>query len=613
MYILGLSAYYHDSAAALLKDGEIVAAVQEERFTRIKQDSGFPKHAIAYCLERAGITYDELEAIVFYDDPTLKFKRILKTYVDFFPKSIPFVFQSLPIWLTKKLYWKSNLMDDFKEAFGVIIPKGKIKNTTHHHSHAASAFFSSPYQEAAVLVLDGVGEFDTASIWSGKDNKLTKIESIEFPHSIGLLYSAITSYIGFKVNSGEYKVMGLAPYGEPKYVDLIKKELIDIHENGLFSLNMDYFDFAFTNHMTNNKFHELFGRPPREPETQIGQFEMDIARSIQDVTEEVVLKLAKYVKQKSGLDSLCLAGGVALNCVANGKLMRNNLFSGIWIQPAAGDAGGSLGAAQSYYYESLKNPRIADGVTDSMQGAYLGPDFSERDIVDYLDSVGAVYTHYDDFAELLENVTDYLVNEKVIGWHQGRMEFGPRSLGARSILGDPRSQSMQTTMNLKIKYRESFRPFAPSILKERVSDFFQIQSDSPYMLMVAPIQESLVIKMTDEQDKLFGIDKLKVKRSSLPAITHVDYSARIQTVDGSTNPKYYQLLKLFDKKTGCPVLVNTSFNVRGEPIVCSPEDSYRCFMRTEMDVLVIGDFVLLKEAQPELKDDSDWRQEFQLD
>ncbi|PLA75543.1 hypothetical protein CYQ88_00835 [Hydrogenovibrio sp. SC-1] len=613
MYILGVSAYYHDSAAAILRNDEIIAAAQEERFTRIKQDSGFPKNAILYCLAEAGISLDQVDAIVFYDDPSLKFKRILKTYVNFFPKSLPFVFKSLPIWLTKKLYWKSNLIQSFRQELGVDVPKEKIKNTTHHHSHAASAFYSSPFNKAAVLVLDGVGEFETTTLWKGEGNKLTKIESVEFPHSIGLLYSAITSYIGFKVNSGEYKVMGLAPYGRPKYVDLIKNEIVNVSEDGTFQLDMDYFDFPFANHMTNTKFHKLFGRPPREPETEISQFEMDVARSIQDVTEEIVIKLARSAKKLSGLENICLAGGVALNCVANGKLLRENIFNNIWIQPAAGDAGGALGAAQWYCYEEAGNPRVADDKSDSMKGSYLGPSFSKTDIAEYLDSVDAVYTYYDDFSSLLDCVSDGLADEKVIGWHQGRMEFGPRSLGNRSILGDPRSQKMQTVMNLKIKYRESFRPFAPSVLREKVSDYFQIDVDSPYMLLVAPIKEDLTIKMSEEEQNLFGIEQLRVNRSTIPAVTHVDYSARIQTVHPETNSRYYSLIKAFEEKTGCSVVVNTSFNVRGEPIVCTPEDSYRCFMRTEMDILVIGDYVLLKENQPKLENDTNWKEEFQLD
>lgn len=613
MYVLGISAFYHDSAAAILKDGEIIGAAQEERFTRIKQDAGFPVQAIQYCLDEAHIELKDVGAIVFYDDPSLKFKRIIRTYVDYFPKSVPFAFKSLPVWLTKKLYWKTNLVECFKESFGVNISKNLIHNTTHHHSHAASAFYSSPYEEAAVLVLDGVGEFDTATLWHGKANGLTKQQSIEFPHSIGLLYSAMTSYIGFKVNSGEYKVMGLAPYGEPKYVDLIKKELIHISEDGTFELDMSYFDFPYANNMTSDKLHNLFGRPPREAETEVSQFEMDIARSIQDVTEEVVILLAKNAKKLTGTDSLCLAGGVALNCVANGKLLKENVFDKIWIQPAAGDAGGALGAAQYYYYEQLDNSREVDGVTDAMKGSYLGPEYSDQEILDYLDKIGAIYSHFDEFEGLLDKLTDELAAEKVIGWHQGRMEFGPRSLGARSILGDARSQKMQTTMNLKIKYRESFRPFAPSVLKEKVSDYFEINVESPYMLMVAPIKESLTVRMSDQEQSLFGIDKLNVKRSSIPAVTHVDYSARIQTVSRDTNQKYYDLIKMFGAKTGSAVLVNTSFNVRGEPIVCTPEDSYRCFMRTEMDVLVIGNYLLLKEQQPKLEGDSNWREEFQLD
>ncbi|WP_415397872.1 carbamoyltransferase [Sulfurimonas sp. CS5] len=613
MYILGISAFYHDSAATLIKDGEIIAAAQEERFTRIKQDASFPKNAIAFCLDNCNINLDDIEKIVFYDDPKLKFKRILTTYVDFFPKSILFIFKSLPIWLTKKLYWKQNLINDFKINFKINIDESKILNTTHHRSHAASAFFASPYEDSAVLVLDGVGEFETTTLWHGKKNKLTQIKNLKFPHSIGLLYSAITYYTGFKVNSGEYKVMGLAPYGEPKYVETIKNSLITINENGTFKLDMSYFDFATGSKMTNDKFHKLFGQEPREEETEIGQFEMDMARSIQDVAEEVMLKLSNYIKEETKSDNLCLAGGVALNCVGNGKILKANIFKHIWIQPAAGDAGGSLGAALNYYFDILENKRIVDNKNDSMKGSYLGPEFSEQDIESYLNSIDADFIKYDNINELIEVVSTALSEEKIIGWHQGKMEFGPRSLGGRSILGDPRSQEMQKTMNLKIKYRESFRPFAPSVLREKVSDYFELDVDSPYMLLVAPINKSMIIKMSDNEEKLFGIEKLNIKRSTIPAVTHVDYSARVQTVHSETNPKYHMLLESFYKKTGCPVLVNTSFNVRGEPIVCTPEDSYRCFMRTEMDMLVINNYVMLKNKQPNYQDKGNWQEEFKLD
>ncbi len=613
MYILGISAFYHDSAATLIQDGEIVAAAQEERFTRIKQDASFPKNAIGFCLDSIDINIGDINKIIFYDDPQLKFKRILTTYVDFFPKSIPFIFKSLPIWLTKKLYWKSNLIDDFKDNFNFNIAKEKILNTTHHRSHAASAFFASPYDDSAVLVLDGVGEFETTTLWHGKDNKLKQIKNLKFPHSVGLLYSAITYYTGFKVNSGEYKVMGLAPYGEPKYVETIKNNLIKIDNDGTFELDMSYFDFATGNKMTNNKFNKLFGQGPRVEETEIGQFEMDMARSIQDVVEEVMLKLSNYIQKETNSNNLCLAGGVALNCVGNGKILKANIFENIWIQPAAGDAGGSLGAALDYYYDTLNNERIVDNKNDFMKGSYLGPEASEEEIEIFLKSINANFIKYDGIDELIEVVSDALSNEKVIGWHQGKMEFGPRSLGGRSILGDPRSQEMQKTMNLKIKYRESFRPFAPSVLRENVSEYFEIDINSPYMLLVAPINKSMISKMSDDENKLFGIEKLNIKRSTIPAVTHVDYSARVQTVHNETNPKYHKLLKSFYKKTGCPVLVNTSFNVRGEPIVCTPEDSYRCFMRTEMDLLVINNYVMLKDKQPNYQDKGNWQEEFKLD
>ena len=613
MYILGISAFYHDSAATLIKNGEIMAAAQEERFTRINQDSSFPKNAIHFCLNSCSINLNDVEKIIFYDDPQLKFKRILTTYVDFFPKSIPFISKSLPIWLTKKLYWKKNLIHNFRINFNIHIKKDKISNSTHHRSHAASAFFASPYEESAVLVLDGVGEFETTTLWHGKGNKLKQIKSLNFPHSLGLLYSAITYYTGFKVNSGEYKVMGLAPYGEPKYVEIIKNNLITINDDGTFKLDMSYFDFATGTKMTNDKFHNLFGQDPRIEETEISQFEMDMAKSIQDVAEDVILKLANHLRKETDSNNLCLAGGVALNCVGNGKILKANVFENIWIQPAAGDAGGSLGAALDYYYDTLNNERIADNKNDFMKGSYLGPESSEKEIETYLKSISANFIKYDDIDELIEVVSGALSDEKVIGWHQGKMEFGPRSLGGRSILGDPRSQEMQRTMNLKIKYRESFRPFAPSVLREYVSEYFDLDVDSPYMLLVAPIKKSIIIEMSDDEDKLFGIEKLNIKRSPLPAVTHVDYSARVQTVHKETNHIYHSLLESFYKKTDCPVLVNTSFNVRGEPIVCTPEDSYRCFMRTEIDLLVINNYVMLKDKQPNYKDKGNWQEEFKLD
>lgn len=614
LYILGISAYYHDSAATLISGDTIIAAAQEERFTRIKQDSSFPINAILYCLKTVNITMNEIDQVVFYDDPSIKFQRIKKTYVDFFPKSIPFIFKSLPIWLTNKRYWKENLIKEFKKHFNIVLPANKIANTLHHRSHAASAFFPSPFDDAAILVLDGVGEFDTTSLWVGEGNQLTKIESIEFPHSLGLLYSAITYYIGFKVNSGEYKVMGLAPYGEPRYAKLIKQHLINIQENGTFTLNMKYFDFPTGDHMTNEHFNKLFKKEPRTPESQLTQFEMDMARSIQDVTEEVVIKLAKWALDQTGKKNLCLAGGVALNCVANGKILQEKIYNNIWIQPAAGDAGGSLGAALDYYYHTLGNKRnIISTRLDSMQGAYLGPEFSDKEIEEYLSSMGAKYIKYQNFKELADVVSNEILNDKIIGWHQGRMEFGPRALGNRSIIGNPKSTAMQSIMNLKIKYRESFRPFAPSVLADKVQEWFDIDADSPYMMLVAPVKESKRIPMTKAEEELFGIEKLNIPRSEIPSVTHIDYSARIQTVHESTNPRYYNLIKQYEEKSGCPILINTSFNVRGEPIVCTPEDSYKCFMRTEMDVLVIGNYVMYKAEQPYYHDDQKWKEEFQLD
>jgi len=614
MYILGISCWYHDSAATLIADNKIIAAVQEERFTRIKQDSSFPKNSIKFCLKEAKISINEIDKVVFYDDPAVKFKRILNTYADFFPQSLPFIFRSLPIWLTNKLYWKNNLLKEFKKEFSFDLGTEKICNILHHRSHAASAFFPSPFVEAVIIVIDGVGEFDTTSIWKGSKNKITKIKSIKFPHSLGLLYSAITYYTGFKVNSGEYKVMGLAPYGEPKYVTIIKKHLIDIKEDGTFTLNMKYFDFATGKKMINDNFHQLFGKAPRKAESELTQFEMDMARSIQDITEEVIIKLAKAAQKETGIENLCLAGGVALNCVANGKIVKEKIFDNIWIQPAAGDAGGSLGASLDYYFDTLNNNRnLNTNQFDMMQGSYLGPSFNDKEIESYLNSVNAKFQKIDSFDKLIDVISDQLVEEKVIGWHQDRMEFGPRSLGNRSIIGDSRSTKMQSTMNLKIKYRESFRPFAPSILSEDVSDWFDLRDNSPYMLLVAQVNNKRIFKMTETQNKLFGIEKLNIPRSEIPAVTHVDYSARVQTVHKETNSKYYDLINAFKKKTGCPVIVNTSFNVRGEPIVCTPEDSYKCFMRTEIDVLVINNYVLYKKEQPKYDDIDDWKNEFKLD
>ena len=610
--ILGISAYYHDSAAALLRDGEIVAAAQEERFSRKKHDARFPENAIRYCLDEAGISLADVDEVVFYDKPLVKFERLLETYLAYSPKGIRSFIAAMPIWLKEKLYLKSTLKRELA-SLGEIkkteLPK--LLFTEHHQSHAASAFFPSPYKKAAVMCLDGVGEWSTTTVWVGDGNTLKASWEIDFPHSLGLLYSAFTYYTGFRVNSGEYKLMGLAPYGEPKYVDLILDNLLDLKEDGTFRLNMQYFNYCTGLTMTNKKFDELFGAPPRKPEGEITQREMDIAASIQKVTEEVVLRLAKTVRKETGCEYLCLAGGVALNCVSNGKLLRAGVFDDIWVQPAAGDAGGALGAALAVWYSLHEGERKVNGA-DSMRGSYLGPRFKQNDIKAQLDKAGAVYKVLDD-EELMPQLAEILDSEKVVGWFQGRMEFGPRALGGRSIIGDPRSKKMQSVMNLKIKYRESFRPFAPSVLHDDVEKYFIQNKPSPYMLMVAPVTEDIRISMTEEQNKLFGIEKLNVPRSELPAITHVDYSARIQTIHPETNPRYYDLISAFKERTGCGVVVNTSFNVRGEPIVCTPEDAYRCFMRTEMDYLVIENFLLSKPDQPKVEKDESWMEEFELD
>ena len=611
--ILGISAFYHDSAAALVRDGYIVAAAQEERFSRKKHDARFPRHAIRYCLQEAGMRLQDIDHVVFYDKPLVKFERLLETYLAYAPKGFRSFLASMPVWLKEKLYLKHLLRKELSELGGIEPDRlPPLLFNEHHQSHAASAFFPSPFERAAVMCLDGVGEWATSSVWQGEGNRLTPLWEIDFPHSLGLLYSAFTYYTGFKVNSGEYKLMGLAPYGEPKYIDTILDHLLDLKEDGSFRLNMAYFNYATGLTMTNGRFDELFGGPPRQPESPLEQRHMDLAKSIQVVTEEIVLRLARTVHEETGNDHLCLAGGVALNCVANGRIQREGPFKDIWIQPAAGDAGGALGAALSAWHQYLEQPRALDGGLDAMQGAYLGPRFDNTAVRAYLDRIGAKYTHLED-EPLFERVADILAAENVVGWMQGRMEFGPRALGGRSILGDPRSTKMQSVMNLKIKYRESFRPFAPSVRFERVSEFFAHRGPSPYMLITAPVQESIRIPMTAEQQALFGIDKLNVPRSSLPAITHVDYSARIQTVHRETNPRYYALIEAFERKTGCPVLVNTSFNVRGEPIVCTPEDAYRCFMRTEMDYLVIENFLLDKRQQPAQAKDESWKTEFELD
>jgi carbamoyltransferase len=614
MNILGLSAYYHDSAACLVRDGDIVAAAQEERFTRKKHDAGFPRRAVEYCLREGGLRLADVDAVVFYDKPLLKFERILETYFAFAPRGLASFRTAIPVWVKEKLLQKRVLRDALAEVAGdegsTRIPE--LLFTEHHESHAASAFFPSPYAEAAVLCLDGVGEWATTSAWVGKGNTLTPLWEIPFPHSLGLLYSAFTYYTGFKVNSGEYKVMGLAPYGRPTFVQRIYDELIDVKEDGTFRLNMQHFEYCTGLRMTSRSFDRVFGGPPRQPESQLTQREMDLARSVQEVTEEIMLRLARSMHRETGMRHLCLAGGVALNCVGNGRLLREGPFDGIWIQPAAGDAGGALGAALNVWYQLQGSPRTPDPCRDSMKGSYLGPDFSDDEIRAFLESEGAPYTACDD-DDLYQSVAASLAEGKVVGWFRGRMEFGPRALGARSILGDARNTTMQSVMNLKIKYRESFRPFAPSVLRERVSDYFEMDADSPYMLLVAPVSEDRRIAGSADRSDLWGIDLLNVPRSDIPAVTHVDYSARVQTVHEDTNPGYYRLIKAFEARTGCPVIVNTSFNVRGEPIVGSPRDAYRCFMRTEMDVLVLGNAVLHKDRQAPLVEDTAWREEFALD
>ncbi|MCF6303652.1 MAG: carbamoyltransferase [Devosiaceae bacterium] len=610
---LGISAYYHDSAAALVIDAQVVAAAQEERFTRIKHDPSFPAKAIEFCLKESELKLEDLDAVVFYDKPLIKFERLLETYLADTPKGFRSFILAMPVWLKEKLYLKAVLKRELSAVFGIDkcqLPK--LLFTEHHQSHAASAFFPSPFKKAAVLCIDGVGEWATTSVWQGENNSLTPLWEIDFPHSLGLLYSAFTYYAGFKVNSGEYKLMGLAPYGEPKYVDTILENLIDIKDDGTFRLNMKYFNYVTGLTMTNKHFNKLFGGPPRKAESEISQKEMDMARSIQVVTEEIVLKLANTIHKETGNDYLCLAGGVALNCVANGRLLREGPFKDIWIQPAAGDAGGAVGAALGVAHQYFGLTREADDKHDQMHGSYLGPTFKNDEICQELDKLGACYEKLND-NELYPKLADILADENVVGWFQGRMEFGPRALGGRSIIGDARSQKMQSVMNLKIKYRESFRPFAPSVLAEHVSEYFQLDRPSPYMLIVAEINDNRRIHMSEAEQQLFGIEKLKVARSDLPAITHVDYSARIQTIHKETNPRFHELIKQFHAKTSTAVIVNTSFNVRGEPIVCTPEDAYRCFMRTEMDYLALENILLKKDDQPEWKEKPDWRNEFELD
>jgi carbamoyltransferase len=604
-YILGISAFYHDSAACLLRDGEIIAAGQEERFTRKKGDASFPRQSVAYCLQAGGITVKDLTHVGFYDKPILKFERILETYLGTAPSGLRSFLLAGPLWIKEKLFTDRQLREDLGY-------DGDILYAEHHESHAASAFFPSPFQEAAFLTMDGVGEWATTSFGVGRDNDIEILKEIHWPDSLGLLYSAFTYYTGFKVNSGEYKVMGLAPYGEPKYVDLIYRELMDLKDDGSFSLNQRYFNYLSGLTMTNGEFDKVFGGPPREPESKLTQREMDLARSVQVVCEEVMLRMARTAHRETGMDRLCLAGGVALNCVGNGRLLREGPFKELWIQPAAGDAGGALGVAQLAWHRHAKQPRRVTPGKDSMKGAYLGPSYTDAEIESYLKSVGAPYRKLGR-PELLQTVARLLAEEKVVGWFNGRMEFGPRALGARSILGDPRSPKMQAQMNIKIKFREGFRPFAPSVLRDKVNQYFELDADSPYMLLVAPVKIERQIPMDNKAEGLWGIDKLNVVRSDLPAITHIDYSARIQTVSRDTNPDYYDLIHEFECLTGCAVLVNTSFNVRGEPIVCSPADAYRCFMRTHLDHLVLGPYVLDKPGQPEFKESGNWKTEFQLD
>lgn len=605
MNILGISAFYHDSAACLVKDGEIAAAAQEERFTRKKHDSSFPTHAIRACMETAGVGIGQVDYVAFYDKPFIKFERILETYLSTAPLGFRSFIMALPLWIQEKLWLRRIIQEELQY-------QGKILFGEHHESHAASAFYPSPFNEAAFLTIDGVGEWATTAYGYGKDTEIKILAETRFPHSLGLLYSAFTYYTGFKVNSGEYKVMGLAPYGEPKYVKTIFDELVDLKEDGSFKMNMDYFDYVAGLTMTNERFDRLFGGPARQPETRLAQREMDLARSVQDVTEEIMMRMARHVHKVTGLKNLCLAGGVALNCVANGRILREGPFESIWIQPAAGDAGGALGVALSVYHRYANKPLLPKHGCDKMKAALLGPEYSDESIKEYLQKNKIPFKEVIE-KELAPVTADILMNEKVVGWFQGRMEFGPRALGSRSILGDARSTTMQAKMNLKIKFRESFRPFAPVVLRERVNDYFEMDVDSPYMLLVADVQKSRLIPMTEEQKNLFGIEKLNIPRSDIPAITHVDYSARVQTVKREDNPRYYDVIKAFEEKTGCAVLVNTSYNVRGEPIVCTPEDAYRCFMRTDMDYLVMGCCILDKSNQPEWREDHDWRKEFTLD
>lgn len=603
MIILGISCYYHDSAAALIKDGDIIAAAQEERFTRKKHDQNFPKNAIDFCLKELGISIQDVDLVAFYDKPFLKFERLLESYLAYAPKGLLSAWKGLPVWIKDKLWISDKIKSELGYDGNLIFPE-------HHQSHAASAFFPSPFQESAILTMDGVGEWTTTSLAYGKDNKFEIIAEQHFPHSLGLLYSAFTYYTGFKVNSGEYKLMGLAPYGSPVYYDLILDKLIDLKDDGSFIMDQSYFNYTQGLTMTGSKFHKLFGGPPRRPESPITQKEMDLAASIQKITEEIVFRAAKYAKTRTGSENLCLAGGVALNCVANGKLKASGLFRNIWVQPSSGDAGGALGAALFGWYQYLGNNRNIDKLdSDFMKGAYLGPEWSNEDLSQWIVDTAHKANYLAD-NELFETIAEHLANDQVVGWFQGKMEFGPRALGNRSILGDPRSEKMQKILNVKIKFRESFRPFAPSVLEENVSEYFEFEGVSPYMLMVAPVKEQRTNRNLEQKK---GFEKLYQVRSELPAITHVDYSARIQTVSSRTNPRYHSMISAFKDKTGVPVVINTSFNVRGEPIVCTPDDAYRCFMRTNMDVLVIGNYVFLKKDQPEMPIDLSWQKEFELD
>ncbi|MBN2308662.1 MAG: carbamoyltransferase [Candidatus Hydrogenedentes bacterium] len=603
MDILGISAFYHDSAACLVRDGEILAAAQLERFTRKKHDPRFPDEAIAYCLEEGGIGVNDCDYVVFYDKPFVKFERLLMTYLSFAPKGLASFITQMPFWLKEKLFTRNTI----RRRLGYT---GEILFTAHHQAHAAAAFFPSPFQEAAIVTLDGVGEWATTTYGFGRDNRVEILKQINFPHSLGLLYSAFTYFTGFRVNSGEYKLMGLAPYGEPKYVDLIRRELIDIKDDGSYRLNLDYFDFCVGARMTNGRFADLFGGPPRQPETKITQREMDMARSIQVVTEEVILRIAQTAHRETGAKHLAIAGGVGLNCVANGRLLREGPFEDVWIQPSSGDAGNALGAALFAWHQMLERPRRPD--TRRQKGSYLGPAFSEESIQSFLDEEKVRYERVAPEA-LCERVSDLIVEGNVVGWFQGRMEFGPRALGSRSILGDPRSREMQSVLNLKIKFRESFRPFAPSVLAEHASEYFELDGESPYMLLVAPVQAGRLRELTAEEREAAGFGKLRVARSEVPAITHVDNSARIQTVHKRDNPLYHELIERFRQKTGCPLVINTSFNVRGEPIVCTPHEAYVCFMRTHMDYLVLGPFLLDKRQQPPWPETDEWRQEYELD